>query len=194
MADPRQRHPDRMPVKPPPNMRMGKDSVITGDIWTREAVFRRFKSVRDPALVIGERCQLDGPLFNMASDALVTIGDACHFDEVFLICEQEIRIGNRVVIGWHTTIADSDFHPLAPVERRADVIAISPLGDRAKRAAPPSAPVVIDDDVWIGANVTILKGVHVGAGALIEPGAVVVRDVPSRARVLGNPAQVIGEV
>jgi acetyltransferase-like isoleucine patch superfamily enzyme len=55
-------------------------------------------------------------------------------------------------------------------------------------------PVVIDDDVWIGPNATILKGVHVGTGAWIEAGALVTRDVPPRARVLGNPAQVVGSV
>ena len=54
-------------------------------------------------------------------------------------------------------------------------------------------PVVIADDVWIGPNVTILKGVRIGAGAFIEAGALVTRAVPPRARVLGNPAQIIGE-
>jgi acetyltransferase-like isoleucine patch superfamily enzyme len=54
--------------------------------------------------------------------------------------------------------------------------------------------VIIEDDVWIGPNVTILKGVRIGAGAFIEPGSLVTRDVPPRARVLGNPAQVVGEV
>jgi acetyltransferase-like isoleucine patch superfamily enzyme len=50
-------------------------------------------------------------------------------------------------------------------------------------------PVVIEDDVWIGWNATILKGVRVGAGAVVEPGAVVTRDVPPGARVAGNPAR-----
>ena len=54
--------------------------------------------------------------------------------------------------------------------------------------------VIIEDDVWIGPNATILKGVRLGAGAWVEAGALVTRDVPSRARVLGNPAQVIGDV
>ena len=52
---------------------------------------------------------------------------------------------------------------------------------------------MIDDDVWIGPNATILKGVRIGAGAWIEPGSMVTRDVPPGARVMGNPAQVIGE-
>jgi acetyltransferase-like isoleucine patch superfamily enzyme len=54
--------------------------------------------------------------------------------------------------------------------------------------------VIIEDDVWIGPNATILKGVRIGAGAFIEAGAMVTHDVPPRARVLGNPAQIVGEV
>ena len=98
-----------------------------------------------------------------------------------------------IIVGWNATIADSDFHPLAPAERIADAIACSPLG--AGRPRPPilAAPVVIEDDVWIGPSATLLKGICVGAGAFIEAGALVTRDVPPGARVAGNPARVIGE-
>jgi acetyltransferase-like isoleucine patch superfamily enzyme len=53
------------------------------------------------------------------------------------------------------------------------------------------APVIIDDDVWIGAHCVILPGVHVGQGAVIGAGAVVTRDVPPRSIVAGVPATVI---
>jgi acetyltransferase-like isoleucine patch superfamily enzyme len=52
---------------------------------------------------------------------------------------------------------------------------------------------VIEDDVWIGYNATILKGVRVGKGAVIAPGAMVFRDVPAGAEVAGNPAQVVSQ-
>ena len=54
-----------------------------------------------------------------------------------------------------------------------------------------SKPVVIGDDVWIGARSIILKGVHVGKGAVIAAGAVVTKDVPEYAIVGGVPAKVI---
>ena len=54
--------------------------------------------------------------------------------------------------------------------------------------------MIIEDDVWVGPNATILKGVHIGQGSWIEAGALVTRDVPPRSRVMGNPAQIIGEV
>ena len=53
---------------------------------------------------------------------------------------------------------------------------------------------MIEDDVWIGPNATILKGVRIGAGAWIEAGSLVTREVPPRSRVLGNPAQIVGQV
>ncbi|HEX9504851.1 MAG TPA: hypothetical protein VGA62_02480, partial [Acidimicrobiia bacterium] len=62
-----------------------------------------------------------------------------------------------------------------------------------ERPPIPRKPVVIDDDVWIGPNAAILKGVRVGAGAFVEPGALVTEDVPAGARVLGNPAKVVGD-
>jgi acetyltransferase-like isoleucine patch superfamily enzyme len=99
-----------------------------------------------------------------------------------------------VFCSFNVVVADTDFHPLDAAERLADMIAISPASRGAARPHIETAPVEIGDDVWIGPNVTILKGVHVGAGAFIEPGSVVTRDVPARARVLGNPAQIIGKV
>jgi acetyltransferase-like isoleucine patch superfamily enzyme len=132
--------------------------------------------------------------FALGEQGQVTIGDYCYCTGVILLCELVLHIGNYVVIGWNTTIADTDFHPLAPAERIADAIAVSPLGKGRPRPPIVRRPVVIEDDVWIGPNVVILKGVRIGTGAFIEAGALVTRDVPPRARVIGNPAQVIGEV
>jgi maltose O-acetyltransferase len=53
------------------------------------------------------------------------------------------------------------------------------------------SPVIIEDDVWIGARVIILKGVRVGRGAIIGAGAVVTKNVPPFSVVAGNPARVI---
>ena len=175
--------------KLPANVQLGCNTVIKGD-----QAFSRFQSVKTPALVIGEHSTMDGVHFALGKDATVQIGDYCFFSNAILLCEQELRIGSYVVIGWNATIADTDFHPLSPAARIQDAIACSPLG--RGRARPPITawPVVIEDDVWIGPNATILKGVRIGAGAFIEPGALVTRAVPPRGRVLGNPAQVVGEV
>lgn len=173
----------------PANVRVGANTLLTADY-----AFKRFRSKLDPALVIGANCTMDGVHFAIGESGKVSIGDFCYFTNAVLLCELELRIGNYVVIGWNATIADTDFHPLAPAERIADAIACSPLGQGRPRPEIAKKPVVIEDDVWIGPNTTILKGVRIGAGAWIEAGSLVTRDVPPRSRVLGNPAQIIGQV
>lgn len=173
----------------PANARIGLNSLVLGD-----HAFKRFYSRRDLALIIGEHCTMDGVRFALGEEGQVKIGDYCYFTSALLLCERELCIGSYVVIGWNATIADTDFHPIAPAERIADAIAVSPLGKGRPRPQIVRRPVIIEDDVWIGPNAAILKGVRIGAGAFVEAGALVTRDVPSRARVIGNPAQVIGEV
>jgi len=173
----------------PDNVRAGPGTAISGDI-----AFKRFHSRRMPALVIGGHCTMDGVQFALGEDAVVEIGDYGYFTNAVLLCELALHIGSYVVIGWNTTIADTDFHPIAPALRIADAIALSPLAAGRPRPAVIRRPVVIEDDVWIGPNATILKGVRIGAGSFIEPGALVTRDVPPRSRVSGNPAEVIGTV
>ncbi len=173
----------------PANVRIGVNSVITGDY-----AFRRFFSEQSPALIIGDHCTMDGVHFALGKEAHAEIGDYCYFTNTVLLCELELFIGSYVVIGWNTTIADTDFHPLAPAERIADAIAVSPLGDQRSRPLIMKEAVIIEDGVWIGPNATIFKGVRIGAGAFIEAGSLVTKEVPPRARVMGNPAQIIGEV
>jgi len=173
----------------PANVRVGLNSVITGD-----HAFKRFRSRIASALTLGAHCTMDGVHFALGEEARVQISDYCYFTNALLLCELDLRIGSYVVIGWNATIADTDFHPIAPAERIADAIACSPLGTGRPRPQIPRLPVVIEDDVWIGPNATILKGVRLGAGAFVEAGSLVVRDVPPHARVVGNPAQIVGEV
>src|SRR5215510_1490371 len=173
----------------PAYVRIGLDSVITGDL-----VFKRFFSRRDPALIIGAHSTMEGVHFALGEDARVEIGDYCYFTDAVLLCELELHIGSYVVLGWNVTLADTDFHPVAPALRIADALACSPLGKGRPRPAIMRQPIIIEDDVWIGPNATILKGVRIGAGALVEAGALVTHDIPPRARVIGNPAQIVGQV
>jgi len=177
------------PASLPANARIGPNTIISGDL-----AFKRFHSREPDALVVGANSTMDGVHFALGEKGRVQIGDYCYFTNAVLLCESELRIGNYVVVGWNATIADTDFHPLAPAERIADAIACSPAGKGRSRPEIAKRPVWIDDDVWIGPNATILKGVRIGAGAFVEAGSLVTRDVPPRARILGNPAQVIGEM
>ncbi|MDZ8185423.1 MAG: acyltransferase [Nostoc sp. ChiSLP02] len=173
----------------PPNVQIGENTVIMGNL-----AFKRFHSRNKQGLIIGDNCTMDGVHFDIGEKGQVEIGNYCYFTNAVLLCELELCIGSYVVIGWNTTLADTDFHPIAPAERIADAIACSPLGNTSLRPEIVKRPIVIEDGVWIGPNATILKGVRIGTGAFVEAGAMVNRDVPPRARVMGNPAQIIGEV
>lgn len=178
-------HGDPLPL----NVQVGEGTEVHG-----ERIFRRFFSERDPAIVLGDHTMFDGVQLALGKRATLHVGNYVYAANMIMLVEQEIRIGNYVFIGFNVVLADTDFHPLDPALRMADAIAVSPVA--AGRPRPPiaTAPVILEDDVWIGPNSAILKGVRVGAGAFIEPGSVITKDVPPRSRVLGNPAQVIGQV
>lgn len=153
--------------------------------------FKHFYSKRDVGLRVGRGTTIWRASLAADDDAVIEIGDYCYLANASLVCSERIQIGSRVMIAGGVTIADSDFHPLAPAARLADTVALSPAGDRARRPRIDTRPVRIEDDVWIGYNATILKGVTIGAGALVGPGALVLRDVPPGAEVAGNPAVVV---
>lgn len=87
-----------------------------------------------------------------------------------------VLIGAGCSIGPYVMMMDNDFHRLEP-ERRNEL--------------PPSAPIVLEDNVWLGARVTVLRGVTIGAGSVIGAASVVVHDIPSRSVAAGVPARVL---
>jgi acetyltransferase-like isoleucine patch superfamily enzyme len=111
------------------------------------------------------------------ADAAIEIGKDCGFTGTTLVAADRIEIGDRVQVGGNASIVDFDFHPLVPEERREN------FNDGA------SAPIVIEDDVFVGMEALVLKGVTIGEGAVVGAGSVVTQDVPPRTVVAGNPAQ-----
>lgn len=87
-----------------------------------------------------------------------------------------IRIGDGVMIAPRVSLITGG-HPLPQAERREHLC---------------FAPIVVEDDVWIGTSAVVTQGVTVGAGAVVAAGAVVTRDVPAGTVVAGVPARVIG--
>ncbi len=177
---------DWFPAAVPENIVAGSGVVLDSSFC-----FKHYFSRLPVGLRVGSNVTLWRTSLAAEENGLIEIGDCCYIANASLVCSERISIGSYVLIAGGVTIADSDFHPAAPAARLADTIALSPRGDRTRRPAIAVRPVVIEDDVWIGYNATILKGVCVGAGAVIEPGAVVVHNVPPGARVAGNPARAI---
>jgi len=171
----------------PSNVRVGEQCWIE-----RRDSFSRFRSTQQPGLVLGDRVRIyTWTTFNVEATGCVAIGDDSTIVGGIFMCAEQITIGRNVVVSYHVTIADSDFHPTDPDLRIQDAVANSPQGDRTQRPPVISRPVFIADDVWIGIGAIILKGTRIGRGARIEAGAVVTRDVPDGCTVAGNPAQLL---
>ena len=171
----------------PPNVVVGRDCW-----FERKDTFGRFRSEQRPGLVLGDRVSVyTWTTFNVEPTGVVEIGEDSVLVGPVFMCAERISVGRRVVISYCVTIADSDFHPIDPEQRKQDAIANSPGGDRSQRPPFVARPVVIEDDVWIGIGAIILKGVTIGCGARVEAGAVVTSNVPAHTTVVGNPARPI---
>lgn len=104
--------------------------------------------------------------------ALISIGDECGFSGTVIAAFKEIKIGNHVLCGANTLITDSDWHNDDP------------------RTSPPKA-VIIHDNVWLGVNSIVLKGVTIGSNSIIGANSVVTTDIPANVVAAGNPCKVI---
>ena len=128
---------------------------------------------------VGERVWI-AKTFNCDRGKNIFIGDDFTGNHNLTILDiRDVHIGNHVMVGPHTLITTVT-HPL-DYRRRQEYVACA-------------QPVVIEDDVWIGGNVTVLPGVTIGQGSVVAAGAVVTQDVPPRTLVGGVPAKVIREL
>jgi acetyltransferase-like isoleucine patch superfamily enzyme len=169
----------------PENIVVGENTVIDSS-----ACFRKYYSKLTVGLKIGSNVTLQGPGLSPDVNGYIEIGDYSFISFASLAATEKIIIGKYVYIAGGVTIVDSDFHPIDPALRMMDTIAVSTIGDKSRRPSFDSAPVMIEDDVWIGFNATILKGVTIGRGSIIQPGAVVSKSIPEKSIVGGNPAEV----
>jgi maltose O-acetyltransferase len=135
-------------------------------------------------IVIGRRVQLVSTIatLELVSDpgGLLDIGEATLVNfGCSLVATELVRIGADCHIGPYTLMLDNDFHRVEP-ERRLE--------------RPPSQPIVVEDNVWIGARSILMPGVTVGRDSCVGAGSVVTTSVPARTVVAGVPARPIREL
>jgi acetyltransferase-like isoleucine patch superfamily enzyme len=104
-------------------------------------------------------------------DARIEIGDNCGFSGTSIGAAIEIKIGNNVLVGANSIITDFDWH--------------------SERSNTSPKPVRIHDNVWIGLNCTVLKGVTIGENSVIGANSLVVKDIPANVIAGGIPCKVI---
>ena len=178
---------DWWPHPIPPN-------VIFGDGFYCESaqIFRHLKSKKPRAVVLGDHVSCyAGCSFAVGEKGTCSIGDFTLMNGALIMAEERIEIGSHCLISWNVGIADSDFHPLEPAQRIVDAHALAPFfKERPPRPKLRTLPVIISDNVWIGMNAVILKGVTIGENSVVAAGAVVTKTVPANVVVAGNPALV----
>lgn len=121
---------------------------------------------------------LQGAIY-VESGASLMIGNDVGMSSTRMWIHDSIKIGDHVKIGGCVLMTDTDAHPMDFMARRS-----SNEGTKA-------APIVIEDDVWIGAHSIILKGVTIGARSIIGAGSIVTKSVPADCVAAGNPCRVI---
>ena len=167
-------------------------NVVFGDGFYCESaqIFRHLKSKAARAVVLGDHVSCyAGCSFAIGVNGRCTVGNFTLMNGALVMAEERIEIGSHCLISWNVGIADSDFHPLAPAQRIIDAHALAPFfKDRPPRPKLRTAPVIISDNVWIGMNAIILKGVTIGENSVVAAGAVVTKSVPPNVVVAGNPA------
>lgn len=104
--------------------------------------------------------------------AKLSIGENCSFSGVSIWCFSSITLGNNVRVGANCLIMDGDAHQDDP-------------------RAGKNKPIVIADNVWLGGNVVVKKGVTIGRNSVIGMNSVVTKDIPANCIAIGNPCVVV---
>lgn len=182
---------DWYPAPIPDNVTWGEGLYIE-----TTQIFRFIKSKHALAVELGQHVSCyAGCSFSIGPKGRCKVGDFTLLNGALVMAEEYIEIGKHVLISWNVGIADCDFHPLDPVQRRQDTYALAPFyPDRPPRPELKTAPVKICDGAWIGMGAIILKGVTIGENAVIAAGAVVTKSVPANCIVAGNPAIIVKEL
>jgi acetyltransferase-like isoleucine patch superfamily enzyme len=133
-------------------------------------------------IAVGPNSHVRGRLLTYGHGGRITIGEWCYIGIRTEIWSMDaVTIGDRVLIAHNVNIHDGSAHSSDAVERHLHYRHIIEKGHPQRIEELPgveSAPVVIEDDVWISFGVTILRGVRIGRGSVIAAGSIVTRDVP----------------
>ncbi len=154
-----------------------RGTQISGHVWMRSVDVPRnawdIELADGVALDRGVSLIATGP---RGSSPRIRIGTSTYVNRYSIIdASESIVIGANCLVGPHCYLTDHD-HAMDGANRKSDL---------------PSAATVLDNEVWLGAHVTVLKGVSIGTGSVIGAGSVVTRDIPPHSLALGTPARVV---
>ncbi len=166
--------------------------------YLRRRLVLRLVRLRFPRVAFGPRCDVRrGVTFRVGRGATVRIGEGCVIDggTVLDCASGRLEVGASTVFGHHCTVAALE---QVVIGRRCLIAELVSIRDHDHRFTDPGrpileqgmecAPVVIGDDVWLGAKVTVTRGVTIGSGTVVGANSVVTRDLPAGVVAVGAPA------
>lgn len=144
-----------------------------------------FRTLPNTSVTIGGNCTFNSThrsnligiytpcmISTIKKNAVIEIGNNCGFSGTVIGCAKYIKLGNNVRCGANTMITDSDWHT-----------------EDARTGKDQE--IVIEDNVWLGYGVKVLKGVHIGENSLIGACSIVTKDIPANVVAAGNPCKII---
>lgn len=147
--------------------------------------FSYFSRYPSSTIIIGDNCRFNSSttsnligvnhkcmISTNSKNAVLEIGEGCGFSGVTIGCFANIKLGNKVRCGANVLITDSDWHLDDP------------------RVGEPK-PIIIEDNVWLGYGVVVMKGVRIGENSVIGINSIVVKDIPKNVIAAGNPCKIV---
>ncbi len=172
-------------------------SLTTSGSTTRftptAAVFNMPGKVDKIAVGIGTVVEGDLLVFNYGGS--IVIGRDSYVGRNSVVWSGEnVTIGDNVLISHNVNISDTSAHEFDHLERADRFRELLVKGHPFDKASIQTAPIVIEDYVWINPYSIIIKGVRIGKGAIVAAGSVVTSDVEPFTMVAGNPARVVRQL
>lgn len=163
-------------------MRLIMRTRLNGDILVRFSKRATIKVQKGAHIIIGHRVSLSrNTIVSATQNAHISIGTGSGVNyNTVIIAREKILIGKNVLIGPNVAIYDHNH-----IFDQKEII---------KNSGYKTSPIIIEDNVWIGANAVILKGVNIGTGSVIAAGTVVTKDIPPNTLVSNNREICIKEI
>lgn len=161
------------------------DSIITSSAYVKLL----YGSNKDD-IQIGTNFKLSGSLIS-SHGGKIKIGDHCLIGPNCVVGAVEyVEIGHNVMVSNNVIVIDNNNHPVNPTDRKI-MSSVDYSSSFRSWAYAKSSPIIVCDNVWIGRNSIINKGVTIGENSIIACGSIVTKDVPPNCIVAGNPAKVV---
>lgn len=158
---------------------------IKGDI---DSVDGNFCCINNKgSIIVGSNVQFisepNGSIFKVAlstyfPDSELFIGSNSKLQGVVIHCNEKITIGNNCLLAPGVILCDNNSHRVS-------------VNYEERMKSPASAPIVLEDNVWIGMNSIVLKGIAIGENSIVAAGSVVTKNLPANGLYGGNPAKLI---